>query len=82
MKNLAVRYHRHGDPHEVLLLERSIFLQLGRGEVLIQLQAATIHPSDYGLIQGSYGVRELPSIAGREGVGGVVEVWVRSRFPK
>ena len=35
---------------------------IGEGEVLIQLQAATIHPSDYGLIQGSYGqLRELPA---------------------
>ncbi len=75
MKNLAVRYHRHGDPLEVLLLEEIDLPAIGEGEVLIQLQAATIHPSDYGLIQGSYGkLRELPSIAGREGVGEVIEV--------
>ncbi|MGB0745251.1 MAG: zinc-dependent alcohol dehydrogenase family protein, partial [Opitutales bacterium] len=32
--------------------------------------AATINPSDYGMIGGSYGrLRELPAVAGREGVG-------------
>tara|TARA_B100001057_G_scaffold166516_1_gene167241 strand:- start:1813 stop:2847 length:1035 start_codon:yes stop_codon:yes gene_type:complete len=75
MKNQAVCYHSHGDPSEVLVLEEIDLPVIGEGEVLIEMQAATIHPSDQGLINGSYGqLRELPAVAGREGVGEVVEV--------
>ena len=49
-----------------------------------QLFAATINPSDYGMIGGSYGLADPPAVAGREGVGevdalaGVFNVgWVR-----
>lgn len=41
----------------------------------VRLLAAVIHPSDMGMIMGSYGrLKELPAVAGREGVGEVVEV--------
>lgn len=73
--NKAVRYHRYGEPREVLILESLPLEQLGPREVRIEIQAATIHPSDIGLIKGSYGrLKELPAVAGREGVGKVVEV--------
>ena len=64
----------------------------GPGEVRVKLLAATINPSDYGMIGGSYGrLRELPAVAGREGVGQVdalgagvtsVGVGARVRFPE
>ena len=69
----AIRYHEHGDPGEVLRVEEVPVPDLDEGEVLIEMQVATIHPSDIGLISGSYGsLRELPAVAGREGVGKVV----------
>jgi NADPH:quinone reductase-like Zn-dependent oxidoreductase len=71
----AIRYHEHGEPGEVLRMEELEVPNLSSGEVLIEMQATTIHPSDIGLINGSYGrLRDLPAVAGREGVGKVVEV--------
>jgi mitochondrial enoyl-[acyl-carrier protein] reductase / trans-2-enoyl-CoA reductase len=71
----AVRYHEHGEPGVVLKLEEIPVPNIGAGEVLVEMQAATIHPSDIGLINGSYGrLRDLPAVGGREGVGKVVSV--------
>jgi len=68
----AIRYHEHGDPLEVLRLETYERTEPGEGEVRVRLLAAAINPSDYGIINGSYGhLRELPAVAGREGVGEV-----------
>ena len=53
--NQAICYHEHGDPFDVLSLANIPLENLGPREVRIELQAATIHPSDFGLIQGSYG---------------------------
>ena len=73
--NIAVRYHAHGDPLKVLGIEELPVEELGSRDVRIEIQASTIHPSDIGLIQGSYGeLRGLPATGGREGVGKVVEV--------
>jgi NADPH:quinone reductase-like Zn-dependent oxidoreductase len=73
--NRAVRYHEHGNPTEVLGIEELPVPQISKGEVLIEMQAAAIHPSDIGLINGSYGkLRSLPSVGGREGVGKVIAV--------
>lgn len=75
MNQIAVRYHEFGDPIEVLKLEELPKPKVGAGEVLIQMKAAAIHPSDFGLINGSYGnLKALPATAGREGVGEVVEI--------
>lgn len=71
----ALRYHEHGKPIEVLQLERLSIPPCSKGEVTIQMEAAALHPSDIGLIVGSYGnLRELPSVAGREGVGTIYAV--------
>lgn len=46
-----------------------------RGEVEVGLEYAVIHPSDFGMIAGSYGkTAELPAVPGREGVGVVTRV--------
>lgn len=89
---LAIRHHQYGDPSEVLKAETLPFPEPGAGEVRVKLLAATINPSDYGMIAGSYGrLRDLPAVAGREGVGqvdalgkGVTKVGVgaRVRFPE
>ena len=39
-------------------------------ELQVRMVAAAIHPSDFGMLAGSYGqLRSLPAVAGREGVG-------------
>lgn len=71
----AVCYSEYGDPAQVLQMEEVSVPELGPGEVLLEMQATTVHPSDIGLINGSYGrLRDLPAVAGREGVGTVVSV--------
>jgi len=71
----ALCYEEYGDPSRVLTLVERPVPEPGMGEVLVEMQASPIHPSDMGLIQGSYGrLRTLPSVAGREGVGTVVRV--------
>lgn len=71
----AVQYHEYGKASEVLKLEEVTFAKPAAGEVLIALRAAVIHPSDFGMIAGSYGrLKELPAVAGREGVGEIVKI--------
>ena len=91
MQQIAIRHHSFGDPLEVLKLETVDQPKPKPGEVRVRLEAASINPSDYGMIGGSYGrLRELPAVAGREGVGTVdalgegvdsVNVGTRVRFP-
>ncbi len=88
----AIRHHEFGQPQEVLRLETVGTPEPKAGEVRVRLLAAAINPSDYGMIGGSYGrLRELPAVAGREGVGEVdvlgsgvtsVRVGTRVRFPE
>ena len=69
---MAIRHHSFGIPEEVLRLEEIPIPEPTKGEVRVKLLAATITPSDYGMIGGSYGrLRELPTVAGREGLGQV-----------
>lgn len=91
MQQSAIRHHSFGNPLEVLKLEKIDQPEPKPGEVRVRLEAASINPSDYGMIGGSYGhLRELPAVAGREGVGTVdalgagvdsVSVGARVRFP-
>jgi NADPH:quinone reductase-like Zn-dependent oxidoreductase len=87
----AICYYAFGKPLEVLQLDKVARPEPSDGEVRVRLLAATINPSDYGMIGGSYGrLRELPAVAGREGVGVVdalghgvsrIGVGTRVRFP-
>jgi len=91
-KMRAIQHEAFGDPADVLQVTTLPLPEPGPGEVRVKLLAATINPSDYGMIGGSYGrLRELPAVAGREGVGEVdalgpgvatVEVGARVRFPE
>ena len=66
----ALCYNEFGEASNVLKLENKSLPPCRQGEVIIQMQATALHPSDLGLINGSYGsLRELPAVAGREGVG-------------
>ncbi|WP_269524257.1 zinc-dependent alcohol dehydrogenase family protein [Coraliomargarita parva] len=88
----AIRHHEFGKPQDVLKLETVPTPEPAAGEVRVKLLAATINPSDYGMIGGSYGrLRELPAVAGREGIGEVealgegvtgIEVGMKVRFPE
>ena len=71
MKALVLRdYDRK--PDSILLTEKPIPL-LKPGEVLVQIAAASINPSDLVFLQGQYGiVKPLPVVPGFEGSGRVV----------
>ncbi len=72
---IAVRYHKHGAPGDVLKVERLPLEPPGPAQVVLKLLYAPIHPSDFGVILGKYGsLPELPATGGREGVGEVVAV--------
>lgn len=74
-ETIAVRYHENGAPNEVLRVDSLPLKAPGAGEVTLKLLAAPVHPSDLGMIAGTYGrKRDLPAIGGREGLGEVVAV--------
>lgn len=91
MKQKAIRHHSFGAPLEVLQVESIERPEPTAGQVRIRLEAASINPSDFGMIGGSYGrLRKLPAVGGREGVGVVdalgdgvdrIELGTRVRFP-
>ena len=71
----AAVYAATGEPSEVLAWQEMPLRAPGPGEVLVALECAAVHPSDFGMISGTYGKkRELPAVAGREGVGRVEAV--------
>ncbi len=71
----ALVYHEFGKPSRVLSLEKFSLTECEEGEVIIQMQATALHPSDIGLINGSYGMlRDLPAVGGREGVGTIFAI--------
>lgn len=75
MKVQAIRYHQHGAPADVLRIEELELPAPAAGEVTAALRAAIIHPSDLGMIAGTYGrLPELPAVGGREAVGEVLAV--------
>lgn len=75
MKSIAAVHESYGNPCEVLNPVESEVSRPSAGQALVKLVRASVNPSDLGMIGGSYGrLRELPAVAGREGVGEVVEV--------
>ena len=74
-RSVSLVHGEFGDPAEVLEVREADIPSPGPGEVLIRMEAAAIHPSDLGMVGGSYGrLRDLPAVAGREGVGKVVRI--------
>ncbi len=70
---LALRYHEHGSPSEVLRLEETELPDPGAGQVLVEILAAPINPSDLGQVAGSYAIlKPRPAVAGNEGLGEVI----------
>lgn len=75
MKAKALVYNETGKPLEVLTLQETDVPAPQSGEVTITLEMAVVHPSDMGMIGGTYGrLRPLPAVAGREGVGRITAV--------
>ena len=74
-ETLVARYDTHGDPAAVLRPVTEPLPVPGAGEALVALECAVIHPSDFGIVAGTYGrSRPAPAVAGREGVGRVESV--------
>ena len=69
----AVQFARFGAPAEVLeIVDLPEPGPPGPGQVLVDLLAAPINPSDLYTIQGTYGIKPpLPAVPGFEGVGAV-----------
>ena len=68
----VARYEVYGDAASVLHWVSAPLPEPGPGEVLVALECAVIHPSDFGMIAGTYGrPPPAPAVAGREGVGRV-----------
>ena len=68
-------YQKHGNPLEVLKVERRPWPKPASGEVVVEMRAAPINPADLNAIEGKYpGRREVPAVPGFEGAGFVTEV--------
>ncbi|MFF5773115.1 zinc-dependent alcohol dehydrogenase family protein [Streptomyces californicus] len=68
----AIRFHRHGAPQDVLVLDDIPAPVPGPGELLVRVSARPVNPSDLLYVQGRYGrVAKPPATAGFEGVGRV-----------
>ncbi len=74
MWNDALCYQQYGAPETVLALHHLPLPPLAPGLVRVQMRYAPVNPSDLIPITGAYRHRTtLPSVAGYEGVGVVVE---------
>ena len=74
-KAKALRFEEFGKPEEVLNLVEIDVRDPAEGEVVLEMERSALHPSDLGIIGGSYGrLPDLPAIAGREGVGRAIQV--------
>jgi NADPH:quinone reductase len=66
----AVKFHRFGEPAEVLEVEDQPRSEPGANEVLIRMRARPVNPSDLLTVRGLYGVLpDLPATPGLEGMG-------------
>jgi len=68
----ALRFAEFGPP-SVLRIEEVAIPQPGEGEVLVQVQAAAINPSDVGDVAGHFKNTTLPRTPGRDFAGVVVK---------
>jgi trans-2-enoyl-CoA reductase len=74
-EHIKLEYERCGSPLEVVRAVVQDRREPLAGEIEVGLEHAVVHPSDFGMIAGTYGKTvELPAIPGREGVGVVSRV--------
>jgi NADPH:quinone reductase len=64
----ALRFHSFGSP-EVLAIEEVAQPVPGEGEVLVQVKAAGLNPSDVGNVAGRFPATTLPRVPGRDFAG-------------
>jgi len=67
----ALRFHSFGSP-DVLAIEEIPTPEPAPGEVLVQVKAAAINPSDVGNVMGRFKATTLPRVPGRDFAGVVV----------
>lgn len=73
--NKSLIYEAFGQPHQVLKIKESCKPSLQDHEILVKMIYAPVNPSDLIPIKGAYAHRiKLPSVAGYEGVGRIIEV--------
>lgn len=71
----AARYHRTGNPTEVIQVDTVVSTPPGAGQVAVQMLWAPINPADINMLEGKYGeARPLPDVPGNEGAGRVISV--------
>jgi len=71
----VVVYEKHGNPGDVLRLDRQPWPKAQPGEAVVEMRAAPINPADLNAIEGKYpGRREVPAIPGFEGAGVIVDL--------
>src|SRR4051812_46985410 len=71
----AAVYETHGNPAEVLRVDKYPWPEPGPDEVVVRMVAAPVNPADLNAIEGKYPVRPtLPATPGFEGSGTVVEL--------
>src|ERR1700674_3712289 len=67
----ALSFERYGPPSVLSLIERDI-PRLKQGEVLIEVKASAINPSDIRIVEGAFH-SPLPRVPGRDYAGTVVD---------
>ena len=71
----AARYHRTGDPSQVVRAEEVALEDPNPGEVGVRMLWAPVNPADLNMLEGKYGeARPLPDVPGNEGCGRVISV--------
>jgi NADPH:quinone reductase-like Zn-dependent oxidoreductase len=74
MNNIALRYHRFGEPESVLMRETIALAPLSAGALRVEMCFAPVNASDLIPVTGAYRHRTpLPAVAGYEGVGTVID---------
>src|ERR1700730_9820970 len=68
-------YERHGNPADVLQVQKQPWPSPAPDEVVVQMRAAPINPADLNAIEGKYPVRPaLPATPGFEGAGVIADL--------
>jgi NADPH:quinone reductase-like Zn-dependent oxidoreductase len=75
-------FEQYGKPADILKVHQVEMPSITADEVLIKVTASPINPSDIMFVQNLYGIRpQLPSPAGFEGVGTIVEAGTNTKLP-
>jgi len=74
VENTVLRFHKHGNPLEVLKYETETLRDIQEDEVLIDMECAPLNQADIDIIRGEYPyLPKLPAVGGIEGCGVVIK---------